>query len=478
MGLFSSRLRTALTTGAAIVLMAPAAFAAGQQLSAVPDEVVPEVPVDLASNASDEVWTVQAALRNDLAHVVYTAVAAQGGLPVGQGESCPTDRLRLSWKDPGKGYKTGAFISPLGPVPTAATQQVNGVVLCAGAHEAFLGFDAVRTASGWDVEMTPDPAGGVDDHEAPGTNKPDVAPRPKPAAKTSSKSLTGAAHGSAIEGYARYEGQTTCSPDAKPGTVALRNLLLARYPSTGSSGISRGCGVGGRSEHKEGRAFDWSASISSPADVAAVQDFLSSIFATDSHGNANALVRRMGIMYVIWNHRIWSAYRAGAGWRPYTGSSPHTDHVHISLSWAGALAKTSFWSGSVVEGLSSIPVGVAGSTRNASFDRTGKTSTHRTVRSGSAWDRRRAEWEKERAQRQAERAKRQAQWEKERAAREAAWAKQREEWAKQREEARKRREAAEEAARQRATQTGTSSWGRDAGGTRTWSSDGQRRHRG
>jgi hypothetical protein len=446
MDFFSSRLRTALTTSACLVLMAPAAFAAGMQLSEVDQLPAPSAPISLASDSADEVWTVQASLRHDLAHVVYAAVAAEGGVPVGRGRSCPTSRLRLSWTDPGKGFKTGAFISPLGPAPTASTEKVNGVVLCAGSHEAFLGFDAVRTAAGWDVEITPDPAGGVDDDEQPGANHPDTAPRPKPAPKKAASALTGAASGAAIEGFARYEGQSTCSPGAKPGTLALRNLLLARYPSTGSSGISRGCGVGGRSEHKEGRAFDWSASIGSDADRAAVQDFLNLVMATDSHGNKDALVRRMGIMYVIWNHQIWSAYRAGAGWRPYTGSSPHTDHVHISLSWAGALAKTSFWSGTVVEGLSSIPTGggESGGVSNASY-RTGTRSTKHqpttTARRHDWPDRARtSEWAEQRKQREAELQRR-------RAAREAELAKQREERARQREEWRKQRDADRDRAR-------------------------------
>ena len=34
---------------------------------------------------------------------------------------------------------------------------------------------------------------------------------------------TAPAFGSSIEGFARYEGQTTCSPTDKPGTQALRD---------------------------------------------------------------------------------------------------------------------------------------------------------------------------------------------------------------------------------------------------------------
>jgi hypothetical protein len=52
-------------------------------------------------------------------------------------------------------------------------------------------------------------------------------------------------------------------------------------------------------------------------------------------------------MYIIWNKRIWSSYRQAEGWRPYTGYDPHTSHMHISFSWAGAMKRTSWWTGVV-----------------------------------------------------------------------------------------------------------------------------------
>lgn len=45
---------------------------------------------------------------------------------------------------------------------------------------------------------------------------------------------------------------------------------------------------------------------------------------------------RLGVDYVIYNSRIWSAERADEGWRPYNGASPHTDHVHASFLAEGA----------------------------------------------------------------------------------------------------------------------------------------------
>jgi hypothetical protein len=147
----------------------------------------------------------------------------------------------------------------------------------------------------------------------------------------------------AIEPLAAYVGQTTCSPVAKRGTTAFAKLLLRTYPSSRSLGISRSCGVGGKSEHKEGRAFDWGVSVHRAADRKAVNDLMRWLLKTDRFGNRHAMARRLGIQYMIWNGRIWGAYAAGSGWRKYTGSNPHTDHVHFSLSWAGARKNTSFW---------------------------------------------------------------------------------------------------------------------------------------
>lgn len=36
--------------------------------------------------------------------------------------------------------------------------------------------------------------------------------------------------------------------------------------------------------------------------------------------------------YVIFARRIWSRARAHEGWRPYTGTNPHTTHAHVSVS--------------------------------------------------------------------------------------------------------------------------------------------------
>lgn len=153
----------------------------------------------------------------------------------------------------------------------------------------------------------------------------------------------------AIDGFASYDPQDTCSPTAKPGVVGFKDFILATYPTTGNSGITRACNIGGTSEHKEGRAWDWTANYYNAAQQDIADTVIAWLLKGDEHGNACALARRTGTMYLIWNKQIWAAYRspngscASAGWKAYTGTNPHTDHVHISFSWAGANKETTWW---------------------------------------------------------------------------------------------------------------------------------------
>lgn len=151
-----------------------------------------------------------------------------------------------------------------------------------------------------------------------------------------------------------YEGQTKCSPWAKPGVVAFQQMVLAAYPASGAGSISRDCSVGGTSEHKEGRAWDWGVNVGVASQKAAAEDMLDWLAAKDAYGTPSAMARRLGVMYAIWNKRIWFPT---SGWRVYcvdrNGACrdpedggvrhPHTDHVHFSFTWAGAKKKTTYW---------------------------------------------------------------------------------------------------------------------------------------
>ncbi len=145
-----------------------------------------------------------------------------------------------------------------------------------------------------------------------------------------------------IEALQPYVGQLGCDPVAKPGVSAFRSMLLSTYTDTRTLGIVRDCGVGGASEHKEGRAFDWGVSAYNPAHVAEVKALLDWLLASEN-GVRAARARRLGIMYMIWNRKIWKAYQLDRGWQDYTGPSPHTDHVHFSFGWNAARQRTSWW---------------------------------------------------------------------------------------------------------------------------------------
>src|SRR6187200_398705 len=73
---------------------------------------------------------------------------------------------------------------------------------------------------------------------------------------------------SVVEAYSSYLPQVSCDPIAKPGTLALRAMLLATYGGR-DLGITRACNIGGLSEHKEGRAWDWGLKAAKPGEKAA-----------------------------------------------------------------------------------------------------------------------------------------------------------------------------------------------------------------
>ena len=156
-----------------------------------------------------------------------------------------------------------------------------------------------------------------------------------------------------VDAPSPYEGQTTCTRAPRVGTVALASWLTRTYKATGSMGMMRACGSGGRSEHKDGRAFDWKADVARKATRRAAYDFIKKALASDSAGNAHALARRMGIMYLIYDDTIWSSYsdfrprrylNAGCKKRKKCSRTlRHLNHVHISLGYAGAAGQTSWY---------------------------------------------------------------------------------------------------------------------------------------
>jgi hypothetical protein len=156
-----------------------------------------------------------------------------------------------------------------------------------------------------------------------------------------------------LEGFADYQPANRCTPVAKPGTRELARWIVARHGSHAS--ISRGCRRGSEvsSEHQEGRAIDWSADARTAHGRRAADRLLDELFAADADGNVAAKARRMGIMYVIWDDRMYAAWREFRP-EPYLSSScpsrrrcsatlRHRDHVHVSLTRRAARGATSWY---------------------------------------------------------------------------------------------------------------------------------------
>lgn len=154
-----------------------------------------------------------------------------------------------------------------------------------------------------------------------------------------------------IEDYASWQGGTTCRPKDKPGTVFLAGWMVKRFGGV-RGGIGRACSPS-TSEHEEGRAFDWGLDATKKRDRKRARLFMAKIFASDRPGNAHAKARRMGVMYVIWNDRMWSAWDAfepepylSAGCKSEKKCSKtlrHRDHLHVSLTRRAGRGATSWF---------------------------------------------------------------------------------------------------------------------------------------
>lgn len=109
-------------------------------------------------------------------------------------------------------------------------------------------------------------------------------------------------------------------PAGSPAPAALRALAdaTARWPgrNRASDGIMGDAAHQARtSDHNSGNAVD----VTHDPASGCTGDIISASAIADPR-----------VTYVIWNRQIW---RKGA-WSAYTGTNPHTAHVHISISAA------------------------------------------------------------------------------------------------------------------------------------------------
>jgi hypothetical protein len=135
-------------------------------------------------------------------------------------------------------------------------------------------------------------------------------------------------------------------------------LLARTYRNYAATSYATGyaCGTDGtRSEHYDGRAIDWMVDVHNARQHAAAKAAIGWLLATDAAGNRFAMARRLGVMYLIYDNRMWGAW--DGRWEEYNNCSHlpqrsddnacHRTHMHISLTWNGAMARTSYWTGRV-----------------------------------------------------------------------------------------------------------------------------------
>ena len=254
---------------------------------------------------------------------------------------------------------------PSPPHPVVTIQRAGRLVLVALLAASLVGPVATSASAAVTspVELSPVDQSTVPEPTPPGPTSPLIPPPDLPTVTTPTalsyvRAQAQAAVAAAAvpeptvpiltapEALSRFQGQVTCDPVEKLGTQRLRSLLRTSYGKANTGGIVRACSIGGNSQHKEGRAYDWALNAGDPADRAIADAFLTWLTGPDGAGVPAGNAARLGVQYVIWNRQIWGAY--SPTWKPYSGESPHTDHIHISLSWDGAFARTSWWTGSAV----------------------------------------------------------------------------------------------------------------------------------
>ena len=199
-----------------------------------------------------------------------------------------------------------------------------------------------------------------------------AAPKPAPTKAPAAGLPAERAYPAVLDAPIEYEGMTTCDPTPRPGALQLRQLLLDTYGEA-VIGISRACDQDSISEHKEGRAVDWMVDWKNPAERAQAQTFVDWVTAPGPDGTPAANARRLGIMYIGWGDEMWRAYDTKRGWTELKGcyslqSSAndtfcHRDHVHFSMTWDGAAARTSYWDNTPVQDVACPITRTSGSAR-------------------------------------------------------------------------------------------------------------------
>ncbi|MFD0775278.1 coiled-coil domain-containing protein [Streptomonospora algeriensis] len=113
---------------------------------------------------------------------------------------------------------------------------------------------------------------------------------------------------------------------ATPRMAAIRDEIVREFGAPYPVGCLR---PGDSGEHGSGRACDFMMSAGGASPSAANRQ-LGQQIADYAQANAD----RLGVMYIIWEQRIWHSANPGAGWEMMNDrgsiTANHYDHVHVS----------------------------------------------------------------------------------------------------------------------------------------------------
>lgn len=123
-----------------------------------------------------------------------------------------------------------------------------------------------------------------------------------------------------------------CSGGPRPGAQALMAWWLGAYGHLGAKnlGIYNCRSIAGSvtlSLHGEGRAADLGVPVGNK--------WAWPVFEAMRQNS-----KELGIQLIIHDRKVWSARHPDAGWRPYDGENPHTDHAHVELTPEAASSLT------------------------------------------------------------------------------------------------------------------------------------------
>ena len=114
----------------------------------------------------------------------------------------------------------------------------------------------------------------------------------------------------------------TVAKVASPAAIAVLRQATALYPKRKklSDGLLPSLAhrkASPNSDHNTGLAVDLTHDLDGGVDCAVIFE---------------KLKEDERVSYLIFNKKIWSRDRAKSGNRPYSGSNPHTKHLHISIN--------------------------------------------------------------------------------------------------------------------------------------------------